>query len=127
MPAKPAAPPAKPPPIVQPDPPYVAAAKDRPKIPWWAMSTLAIMPIILFMYIRGLTPGAVNAEGPIAVGAEVFGGCASCHAADGSGGAGRQLSEGDVLLTFPKIEWQLNLVYTGSQVHAGAVIGDPEP
>ncbi len=125
VPAKPAAPPAKPAPVVRPDPPYIAAAKSRPKIPWWAMSTLAIMPLILFVYIRGLTPGPVNAEGPIAAGAELFGGCASCHAADGSGGAGRQLSEGDVLLTFPKIEWQLNLVYTGSQVHAGQVYGDP--
>jgi hypothetical protein len=125
VPAKPAAPPAKVAPVVKPDPPYIAAAKNRPKIPWWAMSTLAIMPIILFMYIRGLTPDPANAEGPTAVGGELFGGCASCHAADGSGGAGRQLSQGDVLLTFPKIEWQLNLVYTGSQVHAGEVYGDP--
>lgn len=124
-PAKAAAAPAKAAPVVQPDPPYVAAAKSRPKIPWWAMSTLAIMPIILFMYIRGLTPGPANAEGPTAIGAQLFSSCASCHAADGSGGAGRQLSEGDVLLTFPKIEWQLNLVYTGSQPHAGEVYGDP--
>ena len=124
-PAKPAAPPVKAPPVVKPDPPYVAAAKARPKIPWWAMSTLAIMPFFLIMYVRGLTPSEASAEGPVAAGAELFGGCASCHGADGAGGAGRQLSEGDVLITFPKIEWQLNLVYTGSQVHAGQVYGDP--
>ncbi len=89
------------------------------------MSTLAIMPFFLIMYVRGLTPSEASAEGPVAAGAELFGGCASCHGADGGGGAGRQLSEGDVLITFPKIEWQLNLVYTGSQVHAGEVYGDP--
>jgi mono/diheme cytochrome c family protein len=126
-----AAPPAKTPPpkpaapVVKPDPPYVAAAKARPKIPWWAMATLGVMPIVLFMYIRGLTPQVAEATGPVADGAELFNACASCHSADGSGGAGRQLSEGDVLLTFPKIEWQLNLVDTGSRPHAGVVYGDP--
>jgi len=125
VPAKPAAPPVKATPVVKPDPPYIAAAKSRMKIPWWAMSTLALMPIILFVYIRGLTPAPPSLEGPLATGSQLFGGCASCHAADGSGGAGRQLSQGDVLLTFPQIEWQLNFVYTGSQVHAGQVYGDP--
>jgi mono/diheme cytochrome c family protein len=122
-----AAPPAKPAaPVVKPDPPYVAAAKARPKIPWWAMSTLALMPLILFMYIRGLTPEEAHAEGPTAAGAEIYASaCASCHQPDGSGGAGRPINEGDLQLTFPKIEWQLNLVYTGSQPHAGVVYGDP--
>lgn len=120
VPAKPAAP------VVKPDPPYVAAAKQRHKIPWWAMSTLALMPLILFMYIRGLTPQEAQASGPIADGAEVFNSCSSCHLADGSGSAaGRQLNNGDVQLTFPKIEWQLNFVYTGSKVHEGEVYGDP--
>ena len=38
----PAAPPAPP---VKPDPPYVVAAKQRRKIPFWAMATLSLMPI----------------------------------------------------------------------------------
>lgn len=119
-PAKPAAPP------VKPDPPYVAAAKQRHKIPWWAMSTLALMPVIFIMYVRGLTPQEASAEGPTAAGAEIYASaCASCHQADGSGGAGRPLNNGDLQLTFPKIEWQLNLVYTGSQPHAGEPYGDP--
>jgi hypothetical protein len=89
------------------------------------MSTLALMPLILFMYVRGLTPQEAEASGPTAAGAELYGACASCHAADGSGGAGRPINNGDLQLTFPKIEWQLNFVYTGSQVHAGEVYGDP--
>lgn len=119
-PAKPAAP------VVKPDPPYVAAAKQRHKIPWWAMSTLALMPLILFMYIRGLTPEEAHASGPTAAGAEIYASsCQSCHGASGEGGAGREIDNGDLQLTFPKIEWQLNLVYTGSQAHAGEVYGDP--
>ncbi len=119
-PAKPAAP------VVKPDPPYVAAAKQRHKIPWWAMSTLALMPLILFMYVRGLTPQEAQAEGPTAAGAEIYASaCASCHSADGSGGAGRPINNGDLQLTFPQIEWQLNFVYTGSQPHDGQPYGDP--
>lgn len=124
-PARAAAEPPKPPPK-KPDPPYISAAKSRPKIPWWAMSVLAVMPVLLLMYWRGLTPQEAHAEGPTADGAEIFASaCASCHLADGSGSSGRQLNEGDVLLTFPRIEWQLNLVYTGSEEHNGQPYGDP--
>ena len=47
------APPAAPP--VKPDPPYVAAAKRRKKIPFWAMATLSLMPVWAFIYVRALT------------------------------------------------------------------------
>ena len=62
VPASPAAPapraaaPAPDVPKVQPDAPYVAAAKSRGRIPSWAMLTLALLPLFLFMYIRGLQP-----------------------------------------------------------------------
>jgi hypothetical protein len=65
----------------------------------------------------------------MAVGAEVYGACASCHGAAGQGGAGRVLHEGEVLKTFPHIEDMLNFVYTGSQPFVSdglAVYGDPD-
>jgi len=122
-----AAPP--PPPVAKPDPPYVAAYKKRKKVPVWAMMGLAILPLWAFMYVRALTPGPVVVRGPLGAGATLFrGACSSCHGADGGGGAGRQLSDGQVLLTFPHIEDQLNLVYTGSQAFSIAGLpfyGDP--
>ena len=64
---------APPPPPPKPDPPYIAAAKKRPKIPFWAMAALSLMPIWLFMYVRSVTDAPEVAEGPIGVGAEVYG------------------------------------------------------
>jgi hypothetical protein len=81
------------------------------------------------MYVRSLTPEPLVVRGPLGDGAKIFSGaCSSCHAADGSGGAGRPLYQGEVLKTFPHIEDQINLVYTGSQAFslAGlAFYGDP--
>ena len=49
-------------PISKPDSPDVAAAKARGRIPYWAMGTLALMPIFLFMYVRGLQPQKAEAN-----------------------------------------------------------------
>ncbi len=119
---EPAAPP------VKPDPPYVAAAKTRGRIPSWAMLTLALLPVFLFMYVRGLQPQKAEASGPILIGQENYGTCASCHGADGSGGAGRVFKGGEALKTFPHIEDMLNWVYIGSEAFRAAGVptyGDP--
>ena len=108
----PTAPPAPAPP--KPDPAHIAAAKARPRIPYWAMGTLALLPVFLFMYVRGLTPQEAEPAGPIAIGVETYGSCSSCHGADGQGGAGRPFVNGEVLLTFPHIEDQLNFVRAGA-------------
>ena len=105
-------------PKVLPDPSYVAAAKSRKKIPFWAMATLSLLPLWAFMYVAALKPQEKVVEGPLAVGAAVFGSCAGCHGAEGQGGAGRVLYQGEVMKTFPKIEDMLNFVYTGSQAYA---------
>jgi hypothetical protein len=114
---------------VKPDPPYVVAAKRRAKIPFWAMAALSLMPIWLFMYVRSVTEAPEVAEGPMGVGAEIYAGsCSSCHGGDGGGGAGRQLSDGEVIRTFPHIEDQLRFVYFGTERYnlAGVEIyGDP--
>ena len=125
-PAKAAAAPA--PKAPKPDPAYVSAAKTRKKIPFWAMSGLALLPLWAIVYIMAVKPAEKVVEGPTAIGTAVFSSCAGCHAADGSGGAGRVLWQGEVLKTFPHIEDMLNFVYNGSQRYVAAnikVYGDP--
>jgi len=124
--AAPAAPAA---PKPKPDSPVVAAYKRRTRIPFWAMAALSLLPIWGFMYARAVTAQPQEASGPIGVGAEVFGNCASCHGATGGGGSGRQLSDGEVLATFPHIEDMLRFVYFGTAAYnlAGVVeYGNPE-
>jgi len=117
-PAKAAAPAAPPPP--KPDPAYIAAAKSRKKVPFWAMATLSLLPIWGFLYVQGLKPEAKTVAGPIGAGQKLFSSCATCHGATGGGGVGRSFQEGALQKTFPHIEDQLNLVYTGSQAYRDA-------
>ena len=125
-PPTPAVPAAAPP---KPDPPYIQAAKSRKKMPFWAMGALGLLPVWALLYLRGIQPVEEAASGPLAVGATEYTGCSSCHGAAGQGGAGRPLANGEVLLTFPKIEDMLNLVYTGSEqyeLQGVTTWGDPE-
>ncbi len=115
----PAAPPAPP---VKPDPPYVVAAKQRRKIPFWAMATLSLMPIWGFIYVRALTDGPDVVEGPLGNGVAVYSNCASCHGADGGGGVGYPFSGGEVLKTFPHIADQVRWVYYGTEGYNAANI-----
>jgi hypothetical protein len=124
-----AAPAAPTPPKPRPDSPVVAAYKRRRRIPYWAMAALGLLPVWGFMYARAVTAQPVEAAGPLAVGEDTYGGCASCHGATGGGGSGRQLSDGEVLLTFPHIEDQLRFVYFGTAGYNAAGIasyGDPD-
>jgi mono/diheme cytochrome c family protein len=121
--AAPAAPPPR-----KPDPPYVAAAKSRKKIPFWAMATISLLPIWGFMYVQGLKPEAKVVAGPIGAGQKVYSNCALCHGGGGGGGVGRSFQNGALEKTFPHIEDQLNLVYTGSQAYRDTInmpYGDP--
>jgi mono/diheme cytochrome c family protein len=113
----------------KPDPHYVVAAKQRRKVPFWAMATLSLMPVWGFMYVRALTDGGEVAAGPIAAGAEIYGNCASCHGGGGGGGVGYAFTEGEVLKTFPHIEDQIRYVYYGTEQYnlAGVeVYGNPD-
>jgi mono/diheme cytochrome c family protein len=126
-PAAPAVAAAPPPALVSPAPvpdiPVVAAAKARNRVPSWAMFGLAILPIWAFMYVRSLTPSVVEATGPVGDGEQVWAKCSSCHGAAGAGGSGRPLNDGEVYLTFPYIEDQLNLMYTGSEAYSLSGVG----
>jgi mono/diheme cytochrome c family protein len=111
-----------------PDPVYVTAAKNRRKIPFWAMSALALLPVWALIYFIAVVPEEKVVEGPTSIGTAVYSSCAGCHGANGAGGAGQVLYEGNAIKTFPHIEDMLNFVYAGSQkyVAAGlATYGDP--
>jgi mono/diheme cytochrome c family protein len=127
-PVSPAAPAAPPPP--KPDPPYIAAAKRRQKIPFWAMATLSILPLWVFMYARSLTPVEKTIAGPLGDGATIYtANCSSCHGPAGEGVNGYPFVNGAVLATFPRIEDQLRFVYNGTAEYAAAgipVYGDPD-
>jgi mono/diheme cytochrome c family protein len=123
VPAAPSAPAVPAAPVVVPDIPVVAAYKARKRIPFWAMIGLSILPVWGVFYARALTPVTVEATGPVGEGEGVFASCSGCHGNAGQGINGRQLSEGEVWLTFPNIEDQLNLVYTGSEAYEIAGVG----
>lgn len=125
--AKPAAAAAAPPP--KPDIPVVAAAKRRSRIPFWAMAGLALLPLWMFMYVRAMTVPPAEVAGPMAVGAEMYNSCGSCHGSAGGGGAGRPLADGEVIKTFPHIEDQIRFVAYGTTQYNAAGItnyGNPD-
>jgi mono/diheme cytochrome c family protein len=96
--ALPAEPEPEPEPV--PDTPWAAAAKARKTIPVWVMPVLLFLPIWAIYYVGYLE--RPPAEGGLAVeGEEIYAQCAGCHGGGGGGGTGRQLNEGQVLLTFP--------------------------
>lgn len=92
------------------------------------MGALSLLPIWGFMYVRALTEAPEEVAGPLAVGAEQYGSCSSCHGGSGEGGIGRPFADGEVLLTFPNIEDQLRFVSYGTPGYQLAGVesyGDP--
>ncbi len=92
--------------------PEVAAALRRRKIPYWAMPVLAGLPLWAYVYQATLEPPPASEAGPLALGEEIYGGCASCHGASGGGGVGPALT--DVLATFPDYRDHMMWVKLGS-------------
>jgi mono/diheme cytochrome c family protein len=107
-------------------PKYVRASLERKRIPLWVMPVLAFLPIWAVIYVNTLSKPYSNIPTQIADGATVFASCSSCHGSDGEGGVGRPLNDGQVLLTFPHIEDQLEFVWQGDVgTGIGNVYGDP--
>lgn len=130
--------PAVPTPIVEaPVAPYVTAALRRKTIPYWVMPVLLFLPIWAIYYVGYLENPPADPEGLLFEGGEVYAEvCASCHGGTGSGGTGRQLSGGEVLLTFPSdaanydgLAGQIAWVANGSdqsEITEGPIYGDPD-
>ena len=92
---------AAPPPPPEPDPPYVQAAHERKRMPYWAAAVMVFLPLWAIFYVGMLEPPDTDELVLADNGAIAYSTCASCHGADGSGSAtGRQLNDGELLLTF---------------------------
>jgi mono/diheme cytochrome c family protein len=118
-PARPAAPapaPAPPPPP-KPDPPYVAAARSRKRIPWWAMPVVAGLPVWAAIYAFTLEPPSAGEGDPLAQGEELYttNGCGGCHGASGGGGVGPGFTNGDIVATFPEFRGHVAWVLGGAE------------
>ncbi|MCU1452415.1 MAG: hypothetical protein JWN46_561, partial [Acidimicrobiales bacterium] len=85
----------------KPDPPYVVAAKQRNKVPFWAAPVLALLVPWAYLYYNSVQPPPAGANDPLVIGQTVFqGNCAGCHGPTGGGGTGPKLADGEVLKTF---------------------------
>ena len=98
------------------EPAWVSAARQRTKIPMWALPVMFFLPLWAFVYVK-LTepppePVTARTEGAATYAAQ----CASCHGGNGAGseagGVGRPLYNGEVLLTFPKLDADMILWLT---------------
>ena len=110
----------------EPAPPYVEAALRRKKVPVWVLPVVAFLPLWAFIYVGSLSEPEVEVEGQLALGATVYQQCAGCHGAGGGGGSGRQLSNGEVLATFPDIASQIEFVAVGTAGYQGKPYGNPD-
>jgi len=109
--------------VVVEDAPYVNAAKTRNKIPWWAASALLCLPIWAVVYVGTLERPDVEATGVLQHGAEIYAQrCSSCHGANGGGGSGYKLDDGEVMVTFPHLEDMVEWITKGSD---GFGVGNP--
>ncbi len=107
-------------------PAYVEASLNRKRIPVWAMPVLAFLPVWAVVYAQSLSPPPSTEVTQLAAGAAVYSACAGCHGADGGGGTGRKLKEGEVLKTFPNIAGQLQYVHLGDAGMDNKPYGNPQ-
>jgi len=126
-PSLPALPELEPVPELQPEPakPWVQAALTRKKIPVWAVPVLLFLPFWAIIFAGTLESPERDSE-IIALGREVYegnGGCAGCHGAEGGGGIGPALADGEVLNSFA--DWQDHVIWVvNGSPPAGQVYND---
>jgi mono/diheme cytochrome c family protein len=101
--------------------PEVAAAQQRHKIPFWALSVLVFLPLWAYVYQGTLEPPPAGESDPLVLGEHVYGGCAACHGAGGGGGTGPALT--GVLETWPDFRDHLAWVRLGSTGWPGNTYG----
>ena len=128
VPSLPALPDLEPEPELQPEPvkPWVQAALSRKKIPAWAVPVLIFLPFWAIIFAGTLESPERDSE-IIALGREVYddvGGCAGCHGAEGGGGVGPALRDGQVMATFSSWEDHVIWVINGSPADPGTLYGD---
>lgn len=113
-----------PPPPPKPVPHFVQAALSRPRIPVWVLPVIAALPIWA-MFFAGTMQQPETEDLLLVDAAIVYGSCSGCHGGAGAGGVGYQLSDGEVLKTFPNPIDQMAHVARGSAEIEGQQYGDP--
>lgn len=119
--------------VVKPDIAVVAAAKTRKRVPYWAASVLALLPLWAFIYVSAVQPPPAGENDPLVIGKEVYAGnCQSCHLTNGAGasegGAGQQLNAGHAITTFKDPLAMVHWIHFGYQdgARADGSYGDPK-
>lgn len=104
-------------PAAKPQPPHIAAATKRKRIPVWAVPVLVFLPIWAVIYIGTLSPTGGGGVTALEMGSEVFtaNGCGGCHGATGGGGVGPAFSSGAIVETFPNPADQIQWIRLGSE------------
>ncbi|MCU1371524.1 MAG: hypothetical protein JWO77_2718 [Ilumatobacteraceae bacterium] len=102
------------------DIPVVAAAKARKRVPYWAATVLALLPLWGVIYVFSVQPPPAGETDPFVIGKEVYtANCAGCHLPSGAGssagGTGQQLNEGHALETFKDPLAQVYWEHFGSE------------
>jgi mono/diheme cytochrome c family protein len=111
----------------KPDPPYIAAAKKRKRMPYWAATALAALPLWGYVYVRTLEPPPEGEDSPLAAGAAVYASnCASCHGATGSGGSAPGFVDGAIQETWPDWRDHTAWVLLGTDSWPGETYGATE-
>lgn len=112
----------------KPEPAYIQAAKRRKRIPYWAMTALAALPLWGYVYVRTLEPPPAGEDDPLVLGAEVYSAnCASCHGGSGGGiGTAPGFVDGAVVETFPDWRDHAAWVRLGTDGWPGATYGANE-
>jgi mono/diheme cytochrome c family protein len=128
-----AAPPAVPPtpaaPVeAKPEPPkpvpaYVQAARQRRRVPFWAMPVLAAVPLWGYVFFRTLDPQPLEND-PLELGQELYVACGGCHGGSGQGGSGPALADGAVLDTWNDYRDHMMWVRIGNQAWPAETYGD---
>ncbi len=85
----------------KPVPHYVAASMARKRVPVWVLPVIAALPIWAYSFAGTMQQPEVEDELFIEA-EELYNSCAGCHGGNGGGGTGYQLSDGEVLATFPE-------------------------
>jgi mono/diheme cytochrome c family protein len=115
---------AKAPPPPAPEPAYIQAAKRRKRMPYWAASVVAALPLWGYVYVRTLEPPPAGEDDPLVLGAEVYSGnCASCHGGSGAGGSGPGFVDGAIVETWPDWRDHAAWVRIGSEGWPAATYG----
>ncbi len=97
------------------------AATATKRIPIWMVPVLAALPLWAFVYV-GAFQSREKAEA-VTPESLYLANCAGCHAANGGGGAGPQLSDGEVMKTFPQRADHVAWIETGSAPFTGKPYG----